>query len=250
MQIQFSRPIVGLLITTCLLLFLGSCNKDKTEDVPKEDYDKLFPIKEIEKSPKPAGMYVIKDHDPDITFLTYKPLGSNEGTEEGRDTYDVTLTYLFKEPYQKGDVTESYYVLRFIDEKGNLVGISSDYNGLFLPKEEYEIIKKYGPYGEADEEDATEYEKRVLEFFHNKEDKEYGMPKDQNKTIHFKLKSGQVLLLCAKGTALRGSSLVASIEAKSVSGLTPPIRLNVELYQNSEGMVTLPNPYCKYVILP
>lgn len=249
MQIPFSRPIVGLLIATSLSLFLGSCNKDKTEDIPTEDYDKLFPIKEIEKSPKPAGMYVIKDHDPDITFLTYKPLAPNDKSEEGHDTYDVTLTYLFKEPYQKGDATDSYYVLRFVDEQGDLVGISSDDNGFFLPKEEYDLISKFIVDGE-DEENATEEEKKVLDSYHKNEDKEYKMPKDENKTVHFKLKSGQVLLLCAKGTALRGSSLVASIEAKSVSGLTPPIRLNVELYQNSEGMVTLPNPYCKYVILP
>lgn len=66
----------------------------------------------------------------------------------------------------------------------------------------------------------------------------------------FRVRSGYPLYLSVSGVAPRGSSIKASISARSTDGLVVVPSLVSEQSQNKEGPNALPNPYCEYIILP
>ncbi|MDO4707549.1 MAG: hypothetical protein Q4A61_03885 [Porphyromonadaceae bacterium] len=66
----------------------------------------------------------------------------------------------------------------------------------------------------------------------------------------FRVHSGYPLYLGLQGVAPRGSSISASISARSVDGLVVVPTLSTEQTQNREGPNPIPAPYCEYIILP
>lgn len=66
----------------------------------------------------------------------------------------------------------------------------------------------------------------------------------------FRVRSGYPLYISLTGVAPRGSSISASISARSVDGLVVVPKLSTEQSQNKEGPNPIPNPYCEYIILP
>lgn len=102
------------------------------------------------------------------------------------------------------------YRLRYIDEQANLIEVQSD-----APA------------------DATE---RLLP--------------DVAYERSWRVRSGYPLYLGVQGVAPRGSSISASITARSVDGLVVVPTLSTEQSQNREGPNPIPAPYCEYIILP
>lgn len=66
----------------------------------------------------------------------------------------------------------------------------------------------------------------------------------------FTVRSGYPLYLSVNGVAPRGSTIKASISARSVDGLIVVPELSMEQSQNKEGPNPIPAPYCEYIILP
>lgn len=66
----------------------------------------------------------------------------------------------------------------------------------------------------------------------------------------WRVRSGYPLYLGVQGVAPRGSSISASISARSVDGLVVVPSLSTEQSQNREGPNPIPAPYCEYIILP
>lgn len=66
----------------------------------------------------------------------------------------------------------------------------------------------------------------------------------------FRVRSGYPLYLGVQGVAPRGSSISASISARSVDGLVVVPTLSTEQSQNREGPNPISAPYCEYIILP
>lgn len=66
----------------------------------------------------------------------------------------------------------------------------------------------------------------------------------------WRVRSGYPLYLGVQGVAPRGSSISASISARSVDGLVVVPTLSTEQSQNREGPNPIPAPYCQYIILP
>lgn len=66
----------------------------------------------------------------------------------------------------------------------------------------------------------------------------------------FTVQSGYPLYLSVNGVAPRGSTIRASITARSVDGLVAVPKLSMEQSQNKEGPNPIPAPYCEYIILP
>lgn len=73
---------------------------------------------------------------------------------------------------------------------------------------------------------------------------------DSELTKSFRVRSGYPLYLSVNGVAPRGSSIKASISARSVDGLLVVPTLHSEQSQNREGPNPLAQPYCEYIILP
>lgn len=65
-----------------------------------------------------------------------------------------------------------------------------------------------------------------------------------------RVRSGYPLYLSLIGSAPRGSSVRASISAHSTDGFITAPTINIEQYQNDEGIHTLKHPFCEYIILP
>lgn len=66
----------------------------------------------------------------------------------------------------------------------------------------------------------------------------------------FRVRSGYPLYIGLTGVAPRGSSVSASISARSTEGFVVVPKLSTEQSQNREGPNPIPNPYCEYIILP
>lgn len=77
-----------------------------------------------------------------------------------------------------------------------------------------------------------------------------GSKKTRDTTITFTAKSGYPLYLCVGGGGDGGTSVKASIQAKSTDGLVTVPTIRTEQYQNQEGTNQLLHPFCEYIILP
>lgn len=78
-----------------LSLFVCSCNTVREDFVVNEDYEKLFPSKEIEKPENKRGELLVQLCDPDQALENYKYPGTE--TPNGADQYKITLMCSFQE---------------------------------------------------------------------------------------------------------------------------------------------------------
>lgn len=214
--------------TFCILLSgllgvsgLTACNRATVDD-PEEDYAALFPFKGIDKPEPSPGEVIVRTGDYSVTKKTFTYLGNE--AEGGDNEYTITLKYQYGERAEGGGVA-SRYLVRFVDERKQLVSISSNPNTEFMDAEEYEALN-----GKQTPQD-------------------FEMENGESQTHTFKARSGFQMLLCVVGAGPRTSYVKASITAVSTDGSVLPITLSSEEYQNSEGQVSV-TPYCKYVILP
>ncbi len=76
------------------------------------------------------------------------------------------------------------------------------------------------------------------------------MEKGKNFTVKFTVYSGFPVYLCVTGLGPRESSVKASMEVISKDDLFSIPRMEVELFQNDEGIHRLDAPFCNYFILP
>ncbi len=204
-----------------LCLALVACNDGHSPDTD-EDYATLFPFTGIDKPKLAEGEIVIRNGNTNITRNTFVYEGNDSAL--ANNEYDVVLTYQFidQNAYQSGS---NRYVIRFVDANKQLVSISSNAATVFLPDDEYDAQNP--PLSPR-----------------------YEMKKGEEYTVRFKVKSGFQMLLCVTGMGYRNTAIKARITATATDGTIEPITLYSEQYQNSEGVVQLPTPYCKYVILP
>ena len=111
-------------IISCLL-FVCSCNTVREDFVVNEDYEKLFPSKEIEKPENKRGELLVQLCDPDQALENYKYPGTE--TPNGADQYKITLMCSFQEKRWDGNLTKdvsAQYKVKYINEKKELVTIS------------------------------------------------------------------------------------------------------------------------------
>ncbi|MCI7069379.1 hypothetical protein [Bacteroides pyogenes] len=219
--------------TMCVLLLVCSCNTVKEDTIINEDYEKIFPPKEIEKPENKRGELTVQLCDPDLALENYKYPGTE--MPEGAEQYKVTLVCRFNEIDRKGDLVDDQlvtarYEVKYINEKKKLVTITCG--------------KKNQ---ESAEEDDTEEG--------NDEDGDEGknidvMRNGQDLEITFTVYSGFPLYLSVRGMGPRNSNVKASIKAVSTDGLIEIPELNTNQYQNEEGPNMLRNPYCEYIVLP
>ncbi|RXE63798.1 hypothetical protein ED328_16200, partial [Muribaculaceae bacterium Isolate-001 (NCI)] len=80
--------------TICLLLVCG-CNTVKEDTIIEEEYEKLFPPKEIEKPENKRGELNVQLCDPNLALENYKYPGTE--TPDGAEEYEVTLRCVFNE---------------------------------------------------------------------------------------------------------------------------------------------------------
>lgn len=209
------------LLLGCLSYGFVACSSPQYNDT-EEDYDTLFPFGGIDDPETSDNEIVVKAGNPDITKYTFQYRGNEESL--GDVEYLVKLTYKFDEYNTTWENVKARYVLRFVNADKQLVSISSNPATNYWPTDEYDKGEAQGAHPK--------------------------MRPAKTYTQTFKVHSGFELLLCVNGAGPRGSSMVAQIEAQATDGSIPPVVLSSEQYQNAEGMVQLPIPYCKYVILP
>ncbi|MCI5560211.1 MAG: hypothetical protein SPJ29_04655 [Phocaeicola sp.] len=200
------------------LLLVCSCNTVKEDTIIDEEYEKLFPPKEIEKPENKRGEFNVELCDPTLALENYKYPGTE--TPEGAEEYEVTLRCVFNELDRNGAFTEnvtSRYEVKYINEKKELV------------------IIRCGK--EAIQEESDGATSQIMQN---------GKPLK----ITFKVHSGYPLYLCVTGVGPRNSNVEASIEAVSTDGLIEIPKLETKQYQNEEGPNALKHPYCEYIILP
>ena len=211
-----------IIFALCALCCLTACNKDEEDPIP-EDYEALFPFEGIEDYEDENGAIIIRNEDPFITKKTFEYKGE-EGVYDPTD-YEVVLTYRYDDRnFVQTDAAR--YLVRFVDEHKQLVSISSNRNTHYMDPVEYEELNGAKP--------AQDYEMKSGETYE----------------IRFKVQSGHQLLLCVNGAGPRNTSMKASLTATPLDDSSEPIVLQTEQYQNDEGQVMLPYPYCKYVVLP
>lgn len=208
-----------VVITVCCLFV--ACNEPAT-DAPVEDYEKLFPFRGIDRPEAEPGQIVVRQGNPDLNRVTFVYQGDESSI--GDTEYTVTLRYTLLDPNPATEY-EARYVIRFVNADKQLVSISSNENTAFMEAEEFSRLNGAPPHG-------------------------YVMHKNQEYTHTFKARSGFQFLLCVNGFGPRNTGLRVSLTATSVDGTVVPIKLATEQYQNQEGHVSLPNPFCKFVILP
>lgn len=211
---------LSLCLLTLLLNGVASCN-EPFSDAPAEDYEKLFPFRGIDRPEADPGQIVERQGNPDLNRTTFVYQGDDNTV--GDTEYLVTLRYTLIDanPVDEG----SRYVIRFVDDNRRLVSITSNENTAFMDSEEYGALNGAPGHG-------------------------FSMRRNEEYTHTFKARSGFQLLLCVNGFGPRNTGVRASITATSLDGMVVPIRLSTEQYQNKEGHVALPNPFCKYIILP
>ena len=215
----YARCILGLL---CALFTFTACNKDE-QDPLAEDYDALFPFEGIEDYEDEDGAIIIRNEDPFITKKTFEYKGE-EGIFDPTD-YEVVLRYRYDDK-NAVQTHAARYLVRFVNEAKQLVSISSNKNTHYMDPIEYEELNGAKPPQDYEMESGKDYE------------------------IRFKVKSGHQILLCVNGAGPRNTSMKASLTATPLDDSSEPIVLQTEQYQNDEGQVMLPYPYCKYVVLP
>lgn len=204
------------------LLALTACNVEENDEI-EEDYARLFPLKEIEKHSPLAGEAIVKQGDVNVTRKTFL----YEGTDTIKDKVDYTITLKYRLSEGNEDAGKSRYVLRFVNEKNELVSISSNPKTDFVAPEEY-YAPDYLP-----QEGHPE------------------MQANKEHTLRFKVKSGFQMFLCVNGAGPRNTGIRARIVAVAHDdGLTEPLVLQTEQHQVQEGQALLPQPFCKYIILP
>lgn len=197
------------------ILFTVSCNKVKEEDFIEEDYESLFPDKGIEKPETERGDITIHLGNPEMTQDNYIYPGVEFPYEA--EKYNVTLTCRFLEKNQDNSLVNnenisSRYEIRYINEKKELITITTR---------------------KSEETENSQIMKNGEEL-----------------TIQFTAYSGYPLYLCVTGLGPRESSVKAKIEAVSADNLITLPELQIELFQNNEGIDKLETPYCEYFILP
>lgn len=215
----------------CLLLAY-SCNTVKEDTIINEEYEKLFPPKEIEKPENKRGELTVQLCDPELALENYK----YQGTEIPGDTekYKVTLVCQFNEINRKGALVDdsevtARYEVKYINEKKELITITCGKKGSESTEEDTE--------GGNDKEGKKEENINVMS---NGEELE----------ITFDVYSGFPLYLSVSGVGPRESNVKASIKAVSTDGLIELPELQTKQYQNEEGPSALRHPYCEYFILP
>ena len=204
-----------------MLITLCACNREPA-DVIEEDYDKLFPFEGIEEYEDEDGEIIIRNEDPFITKKTFKYKGEEVSYEPTE--YVVTLKYRYDDRNANKN-SSSRYLVRFVNDNQELVSISSNVKTGFMDQEEYDELN-------------------------GAPTQPYEMYEGKDYEVSFHVKSGYQLLLCVNGYGPRNTSIKASITATPVDDSSEPIVLHTEQYQNKEGQVSLPYPYCKYVVLP
>lgn len=228
--------------TICLLL-ICSCNTVKEDTIINEEYEKLFPPKEIEKPENKRGDLVVQLCDPELALENYKYPGTELPGD--REEYGITLECLFQEIAKDGstlvETATARYEVKYINDKKELVTITCAKDEE-IPEEDEEE-----EYEEDDEEHGENNEETG-----KKEGKEAApkMTNGKKLEIKFKAYSGFPLYLSVTGVGPRNSSIKASIKAVSTDGLIEIPELKSEQYQNEEGPNMLKHPYCEYIILP
>lgn len=227
--------------TICLLLVCG-CNTVKEDTTIDEEYEKLFPPKEIEKPENKRGELVVQLCDPNLALKDYKYPGTEAPAD--MEAYNITLECSFQEIDRDGEFTSpatARYEVKYINDKKELVTITCA-KDKEIPEEDEEE-----EYEEDDEEHGENNEET------GKKDGKETTPKMTNGKkleIRFKAYSGFPLYLSVTGVGPRNSSIKASIKAVSTDGLIEIPELKTELFQNEEGPNMLRHPYCEYIILP
>lgn len=211
----------------CSLGCLLSCN-EKEEPIVQEDYNKLFPFMGVDKPIPQFGQIVERQGDVGLTAKTFRYLGTK--SDLFQTEYEVVLTYSMWEPWNDEYKVKSRFALRFIDENEQLVSIGSDRDRRYMTVEEYDNWDTSVPYPPI----------------------KYRMPDNRSEQrVTFRVKSGFQLLLCLTGVAPTNAWIQAELVAKALDGSYPPIKLSTgKQIQGGEGQASIPNPYCKYVILP
>lgn len=204
----------------CLLGVCG-CNIVKDELAVDEDYEKLFPPKEIEKPVNKRGELFVQLCDPEQALESYQYPGAE--TPDDAEQYKITLIASFQEKDRDGNlINESIaeYKVKYINEKKELVTIRC---------------------GKKNERIVGEGVGGVIPNV---------MYNGERVEISFNVYSGFPLYLCVTGEGPRSSSIKASVKAVSTDGMIEIPSLETEQYQNEEGVNPLRYPYCEYLILP
>lgn len=196
------------------LLVLSSCNPIIDDQFVEEDYEKLFPIKDIEKPENKRGELNVQLCDPSQALKDYKYPGVETPTDP--ELYKVTLTCTFEEK----DINNV-----FIDD------VTSLYEVKYINENKELTIVRCGKLSEGNSKPNTMYNGRTF-------------------SISFNVKSGYPMYLSISGAGPRGSNIKANIKAVSSDGLIEIPVLESIHYQNKEGIINLQNPYCEYLILP
>lgn len=210
-------------IWTIYLLLVCGCNTVNEDTIINEEYEKLFPPKEIEKPENKRGELIVQLCDPDQALENYKYSGTE--MPDDAEQYEVTLMCRFYETDRGGALVDdslvtSHYEVKYINEKKALVTISCG--------------KKVFQEGK---EETIQTTPQIIQN---------GKPLK----IKFKVRSGFPLYLCVTGIGPQNSNVEASIEAVSTDGLLGIPKLETKQYQNEEGPNMLKHPYCEYIILP
>lgn len=196
----------NILLLSFLIFF--SCNDIKDEDLPEENYDELFPPKDIEKPETERTDMTLLLGDPEMTAENFVYPGVE--TPHGAEEYEVVLKCRFKE--RGGEKVQSRYEIKYINEKKELVTL----------------------YTQPATDPAADT----------------SLTKGEEYSVKFTVYSGFPVYLCVTGLGPRESSVKASIETVSKDDLFTVPKLEVELFQNDEGIHQLEAPFCKYFILP
>ncbi len=196
-----------------ILPFMISCGTKDTDPI-EEDYEKLFPFKEIEKPPVYYEDMTVQLCDPRMALDKYSYPGV-EITDNPRQ-YTVTIECEFWEKNLDGsdaEQPESDFIVAYIDSDKQLKQITCK--------------NKYNSSTSAEQMTIGKAFKKQI-----------------------KVTSGYPMYLCVKGKGPRSSGIKAKIKASSEDKLVLVPELHTEQSQNEEGPNELKEPYCNYIILP
>lgn len=204
------NSLLNIILIITIGLFQSSCNQ-RTEDLPAEDYNALFPNKgKIERPDLDYTNMIPTPCDPKEDELNFKYPGV-DATKNVRD-YIVTLKYQFTEQQfnSMGNGTRSQFDIKYVNEHKKLVTLRSysDDDG------HQQTIENNTPY-----------------------------------EISFKVKSGYPLYLSIYGAGYDLFKIKASIQAKSTDGIiiTPKVQYETSFY--TDGYTEMA-PFCEKIILP
>lgn len=190
------------------LMFAG-CN-ERSEDLPDEDYNALFPNKgKIDKPDTDYTNMTPMVCDPKENEMNFQYPGVN--IKKNVRDYTVTLKYQFTETKANnmGGDSRSQFDLKYVTKDKTLA-----------------VLRSYSEDGKpADIENGKEYE------------------------VKFKVKSGYPLYLSVYGAGYDLFKMKATIQAKSDDGIvvSPVIKYETSFYADGFTEMT---PYCEKIILP